>query len=127
MTWLILVSVALGIVLGWLTHGALQIPGFVENICFAILLFAVGYSLGRDRTLWSRIKAEGLRMLAIPASVLVGTLAGGVAAAWLLHLQLRTTLATSAGMGWYSLAALLLNQGAGLASGNLGLSCQCIS
>lgn len=119
MTWLVLTSVAVGICVGWLTHSGFQIPGFVENICFAVLLFAVGYSLGQDKTLWARIRAEGMWMLVIPASVVLGTLAGGLAAAFILHLEVRTTLAASAGMGWYSLAAILLNQGVGPQAGTL--------
>lgn len=119
MTWLILSSVILGIFVGWLSHGAFRVPSGIENIIFAILLLAIGYSLGQDRSLWPRIKSQGLRMMAIPASVLVGTLAGGLAAAWVLHIGLRIALATSAGMGWYSLAAILLNQGSGAQAGTL--------
>jgi uncharacterized membrane protein YbjE (DUF340 family) len=66
-------------------------------IIFAILLLAVGYSLGQDGTLWPRIKSEGLRMMAIPASVLIGTLAGGLLAAFVLQAGLRIVIATSAG------------------------------
>lgn len=110
MSLILLGTLTIGVVLGWLVSGHFPIPGSLESAVFAVMLLAIGVDLGQDRQLWQRIVQAGWRMLLFPLNVLVGTLCGCLLAAFLLHANTGETMAIGAGFGWYSLAALLLNE-----------------
>ena len=79
---------------------------FVENtehiltagLC--LLLFMVGIDIGRQGTVISDIRKNGLRILTVPLFVILGTLAGAAAAALLTGMALRDSAAVAAGLGW---------------------------
>ena len=89
---------------------------FVENtehiltagLC--LLLFMVGIDIGRQGTVISDIRKNGLRILTVPLFVILGTLAGAAAAALLTGMALRDSAAVAAGLGWYSLAPIILSE-----------------
>lgn len=110
MTYLLLTTLCVGVTLGWLTGGRFNIPTDVESAVFALMLFAIGLDLGRDKMIWRRILQAGWRMLLFPLNVLIGTLCGCLVANIILHGHITTTMAIGAGFGWYSLAAVLLNE-----------------
>ena len=58
------------------------------------------------------IRDAGLRILAVPATVIVATLAASAACSLFLPVSLRECLAIGAGFGWYSLApGIIMDQG----------------
>ncbi|MCL6517603.1 lysine exporter LysO family protein [Alicyclobacillus sp.] len=118
MTALLLATLAVGMFAGWLTHGAVRMPPSAETALFAVMLFGIGVQLGRDPALWRRIRHAGWRMLLFPVTTVAGSLTGAAAAAPLIGQPVRDALAVGAGLGWYSLAAVLTGQsaGAGLAA-----------
>lgn len=60
--------------------------------------------LGLDGTVIANFRRVGLRILAFPAAVIIGTLIGALAVCPLLALSLRECLAVGCGFGWYTLA-----------------------
>lgn len=80
----------------------------VIRIALCALLVFVGLDLGIKGGLLENFKAVGLRVLAVPAAVIAGTLASSAVIGLFLPVGVKTSLAIGAGMGWYSLAAGML-------------------
>ena len=76
--------------------------GIKLGLC--LLLIFVGMDLGLDGTVIANFRRVGLRILAFPAAVILGTLIGALAVCPLLALSLRECLAVGCGFGWYTLA-----------------------
>lgn len=72
------------------------------------LLVFVGLDLGIRGDLFVQFKTVGIRVMAVPAAVIAGTLAASAVIGLFLPLGVKTSLAVGAGMGWYSLAAGML-------------------
>jgi uncharacterized membrane protein YbjE (DUF340 family) len=72
-------------------------------------LFSIGFDLASDRTVWQRFRRLGWRVLSVPAAGAVGSLAGVLLGALILHLGPWEALSVGAGFGWYSLSGVLLS------------------
>lgn len=110
MSIILLVTLVIGMAFGWLNLGHFPFLSGAESAIFAIMLCAIGLHLGQDRQLWQRILQAGWRMLLFPLNIVIGTLLGCLLAAFVLRAPPGETMAIGAGYGWYSLAALLLNE-----------------
>ncbi len=84
-----------------------------------ILLFSVGIDMGLNREVFGRIKEMGFKILLIPLGVIVGSLCGGVIASFFANLSVREGLAISAGLGWYSLAGILITEAGNPTAGTI--------
>ncbi len=84
---------------------------FAALCALYVMLFAVGMGTGFDIRSWRVLAELRARILLVPAAVLAGTFAGGVAA-WLIigDMSLRDVTAVSAGLGYYSLSSVLLSR-----------------
>ena len=105
----IVAAVAAGMAVGYFflsDHAAWC--GTVIDFGLYLLLFLVGIDMGRQGTVLRDIKAAGLKVLLVPAAVLLGTLLLAAPAGLLLPLSIKDAVAASAGLGWYSLAPTLL-------------------
>lgn len=113
MTIIILVSVTVGMLLGYFVvreafaanmaafdHAA----GLAIKIGLCMLLVFVGLDLGLEGTVIANFKTVGLRVLAIPLAVVIGTLAASFISSLFLDLSTREALAIGAGLGWYTFA-----------------------
>ncbi len=79
-----------------------------------LLMFMVGMGAGADPTAFIIIRKHGFRLALLPLAVVIGTLAGVLAAALLWPaLPIRESLAVGAGFGYYSLSSLLIRELAG--------------
>jgi uncharacterized membrane protein YbjE (DUF340 family) len=107
---LVVICVCLGLLLGWLSDGGLKIPNGVEFAAFSAMLFGVGLELGQDQTVWHRLRRGGWKMFLFPINVVVGSWIGGAFAGIILGLSVHVAIAVASGFGWYSLAAVLMNQ-----------------
>ncbi len=76
----------------------------------ALLVFAAGIEIGRNKTAFGQLKKFGWKIGAVPLAIVVGTLAGAALAAGILNLPLHEVLAVGAGLGWYSLSGILIAQ-----------------
>ena len=113
MTVIILVSVIIGMLAGYFvvrrvfdsnmdTFDYIAALGIKIGLC--LLLVFVGIDLGIEGTVVKNFKAVGLRILAIPAAVAIGTLLASFVMSFFTELTTREAMAVGAGFGWYSLA-----------------------
>ncbi|MFA5638352.1 MAG: lysine exporter LysO family protein [Anaerovoracaceae bacterium] len=108
----IVVSVVLGVLFGrflmpevfYLVSGDLLIVG----LC--VLLFFVGIDLGRDGTVVASFKKVGARILVFPFAIILGTLVSAFLISLVLPITARESMAVSAGLGWYTLAPIILSE-----------------
>lgn len=102
----------LGLMLG--VTGTL--PGIFQNPDLSVyalyaLLFLVGFGLGSDDRLPAMIRQINLKILLIPAGIVIGSLGGaGAVSVFFPDLGLKEALAVVSGFGYYSLSSILLTQ-----------------
>lgn len=119
MTLLIVCCVAAGILCGYFVCKNLfafdvfnAAAGTAITIELCVLLVFVGLDLGLEGQVFSNFKKVGIKIVAIPIAIAIGTLAGGAAAGLFLPLPLNESVAVSAGLAWYSMgSAILLDAG----------------
>ena len=116
MTLLIVGGVIAGIIVGYFVCGKI----FTDTVAFeaglslaitiglCVLLIFVGLDLGIEGQVINNFKNAGLRILALPVAVALGTMAGAVVCSVLLPVSMGESLAIGCGFGWYSLGAGIL-------------------
>lgn len=115
----ILCAFSLGIVLalcgltpGWTSDSALA------SYALYLLVFTVGIGLGADLRAFRIIRDLHVKILAVPVCIVLASGAGALAAAAILPgLSARDALCVGAGLGYYSLASILIEN-----SGNSALA-----
>ena len=113
----------LGILLGlprvlptWLTDGQVGL-----YVVYGLVLL-VGVGLGGEGRFWQAMRDIDRRLIVLPVSIGVGSLAGTALASLAFpRLDLRTALAVGSGMGWYSLSSVVIGQLRGETLGALAL------
>ena len=102
---------------GWLPE---DFPmGEITKWGLYVLLVCVGFGLGMDEGFFASLKTLPLRSLLLPLVTIVGSLAGGLLAWWVVSLMhttapgLADTLAVTSGFGYYSLSSVLLDEARG--------------
>ncbi|HDD31705.1 MAG TPA: DUF340 domain-containing protein, partial [Thermococcus litoralis] len=98
--YLVVSSLLLGMLVGKYT--TLDFGNLYEFMLY-LLIFTIGIDIGKSKGLREELKKLGKLSLLLPASTVVGSLAGGFLASLLLKVPLKWGLAISAGFGWYSL------------------------
>lgn len=119
MTLLIVCCVAAGILCGYFVCRNLftfdvfnAAAGTAITIELCVLLVFVGLDLGLEGQVFANFKKVGIKIVAIPIAIAIGTLAGGAAAGLFLPIPLNESVAVSAGLAWYSMgSAILLDAG----------------
>ena len=102
---------------GWLPE---DLPmGEITKWGLYVLLVCVGFGLGMDEGFFASLKTLPVRSLLLPLVTIVGSLAGGLLAWWVVSLMhttapgLADTLAVTSGFGYYSLSSVLLDEARG--------------
>ena len=116
MTLLIVGGVVVGILTGYFVCGTIftNEAAFEAGLSWAItvglcvLLIFVGLDLGLEGQVINNFKNAGLRILAIPVAIALGTMAGAIVCSVLLPVSMGESLAIGCGFGWYSLGAGIL-------------------
>ncbi|HUX55453.1 MAG TPA: lysine exporter LysO family protein [Bacteroidales bacterium] len=86
------------------------------------LMFFVGVSIGSDKNSWSVIKKVKFKILLVPLSVIIGTLAGvSIISVFVRDISLRDSLAIGSGFGYYSLSSIFISKIAGSVQGVVAL------
>ena len=119
MTIMIVCCVTAGILVGYFVCRNLfdfeqfnAAAGTAITIGLCVLLIFVGLDLGLEGQVISNFKKVGIKIVAIPIAIAIGTLAGGALAGLVLPLPLNESVAVSAGLAWYSMgSAILLDAG----------------
>lgn len=83
---------------------------YIFNICLILLLFLMGLIFGMDRKAVSQLRHVGIRILAFPFSIALGSIAGGLVGALLLRVNIYASMGVCAGCGWYTLTGPLAGQ-----------------
>ena len=112
MTKVVIGSVGVGALLGYffLPEGFLPVSEYIIIVGLSGLLFFVGMDIGMQGTVIKNIKKAGARILMFPLAAVFGTLGGAAFASLILPITLNESLAVGSGMGWYSLAPLIIDQ-----------------
>lgn len=116
-----LIMLALGIALGVAAPGSalVRVLGDASEPVLWVLMALVGIGVGMHRGLVASIREHHLKMLVIPAGVVVGSLVGGALAALPLGFTVREGMAAASGLGWYSLAGVTIESAAGAELGGI--------
>ncbi len=125
MTLMIIGIVTLGILSGYFVFRNIfggfnqfnSIAATAISIELCILLIFVGIDTGLSGEIIDNFKMVGLRALAIPLAVVIGTMAGAVVMGLILPLSMKEALGIGAGFGWYSLAPALIMDAGMLSAG----------
>ena len=89
-----------------------------EVILYALMFF-VGISVGGSRGLLGKLRQYHVRVLIIPAGIVVGSVVGGLVCAPLVGMSLPTGAAVASGLGWYSLSGVMMTDIAGAQVGSI--------
>lgn len=94
----------------------------LPTILLLVLTFVVGIDMSRDRAYISDMKRHSIWVFVLPTLVAAGSLAGAcVAVLFLKDVTLRQSLLVSAGLGYYSLASILIATHYSAALGSIAL------
>lgn len=74
----------------------------VVGLC--VMLAFVGFSLGLDGTVISKLKETGIKVILVPMMLVLGTTAGGVIFSLTSSFSIKEGLAICWGFGWYTYA-----------------------
>ena len=102
----------LGIVFGALgfADGAAVFLTEHSDLVLCLLMFSVGISVGLNRSVFRSLRSYHIRILIIPAGIILASVAGGAIAGALLGIPLAGGMAVAGGLGWYSLSGVLVGE-----------------
>ncbi|WP_281656017.1 lysine exporter LysO family protein [Eggerthella sinensis] len=121
-----MIAVAVGALALGVAYGLAGVPlapvdfvaGHSEAVLFALMFF-VGISVGGSRGLVGKLRQYHVRVLIIPAGIVAGSVAGGLVCAPLAGMSLPEGAAVASGLGWYSLAGVMMTDIAGAQVGSI--------
>ena len=124
----ILAALILGCAAGYANNNFLNaVPNtLVSDQLFTValiaLLFVFGFSFALDKNAVKKMRKSGLRIVAFPLLVALGSLLGGLVAGFILQISLGGAMAVSSGYGWYTLSGPMMGQLLGTKWGTLGFT-----
>lgn len=121
MIWIVLTSLALGVLCGQLDLLS-PLTGWLityMDTLILLLVLLVGVSLSGSRDIFARIRAYGPRILALPCAVIAASLLSGPVCCLLTGVGLREGMTIVSGLGWSSLAGIVVTELAGAEMGAL--------
>tara|TARA_Y100001933_G_scaffold245399_1_gene276162 strand:- start:2 stop:598 length:597 start_codon:yes stop_codon:yes gene_type:complete len=119
MTLMIFAVVILGILFGY----AFIPPEFlasmdqISTLLLGLLIFSVGIDIGGNKGALKDIKSKSKMLGGLTSAVIIGSAIGGLITGLIFRHPANTSLAISAGYGWYSLSGILLKN---MASAEIG-------
>ncbi len=119
---LMILSVITGTLLaqnGLLPYYLSQYSSDITDYALYLLLFIVGFDIGRDTDALKKLFTADRYAFLIPLGTIIGTLAGGLAASVVLQMNTKYALAVASGFGWYSLSAVIISKSAGSDLGSI--------
>lgn len=109
-TILVFASVLMGIVAGLFVVPETIIADIdsISTLLLGLLLFSVGIDIGSNRNALSGLKEKAKMVITLVSAVILGSILGGLIMAFMYKESANTSLAITAGYGWYSLSAIML-------------------
>lgn len=86
----------------------IDLAGNGIRVGLSLLLFLIGFDMGREGTFIRDFKDAGAKVIVFPLAVAVGTLAGAFVCSFIVPGSIREALAIGAGFGWYSFAPVVI-------------------
>ena len=110
----ILLALGSGGMVGWgiLPDGSVESLDLLIQILLCVLVFSAGIDVGVNWPVMQELLRKGHQIIWVPVVITLGTLAGGVIAAYLVGLRVWDTLAIVSAMGWYTLAGPMVTEAA---------------
>lgn len=110
MTKKILFSVTLGAIIGFLfiPEVFLKYIGTIMDFGLCALLFFVGIDLGRNKEIFVQMKEIGLRVIALPLVVAMGSIFGAVLVGMFFGYTPSKSAAVGSGFAWYTLSPIII-------------------
>lgn len=121
MVLLALAALVLGVVWGSFGPAGTPLDLISDNseLILYALMFFVGISIGLNKTILQKIREYHIKVFIIPFGIVVGSVAAGVVCGLLTGVGVRNGAAIAGGMGWYSLAGVMLTEMAGAQMGSV--------
>lgn len=122
LVWIMPGSIVVGIIIGFVFKEFFQESLLDSLLTFAliILYICVGISQGATEGIFRYLKKLGLRILILPASILIGSLTGGILAAALLDIRPEASILAAGGMSFYSITGAYMTKAYGIEIGTYG-------
>ena len=114
-------ALALGVAYGLSGLALVPVDALAEHsdLVLYALMACVGVSVGGSRGLLGKLRQYHVRVLVIPAGIVAGSVLGGLACAPLAGMSLLEGAAVASGLGWYSLAGVMMTDIAGAQVGSI--------
>ena len=80
------------------------------NLGLFLLLFIIGYNMGREGTVLANVRKVGPRILIFPFFVIAGAAFAAVICCFMLEITMQEALAISAGFGWFSFMHCIMRE-----------------
>ena len=114
-------ALALGVAYGLSGLALVPVDALAEHsdLVLYALMACVGVSVGGSRGLLGKLRQYHVRVLVIPAGIVAGSVLGGLACAPLAGMSLPEGAAVASGLGWYSLAGVMMTDIAGAQVGSI--------
>ena len=94
----------------------------VSYYALCLLMFCVGITIGCDSQVFGKLRKLDPKIMLLPLSTVLGTLAGCAVVAWLLpERHLTSCLAIGSGFGYYSLSSIFITEMKGAELGTIAL------
>ncbi len=90
------------------------------DITLNVTIFFIGIGIGLNKRIFIELKKIGGKILILPMGTILGSLLGGLVTGIILNRSISLSLAISAGFGWYSISAGILNRFAGADIATIG-------
>jgi uncharacterized membrane protein YbjE (DUF340 family) len=122
----ILAALGLGVVAGYLNNNYVNlinnrwVSGYLFDFSLVLLLFVMGFVFGADKGFLIKLRKAGLRILGVPFSIALSSIAGGLVGGYVVGISVVGAMAVTSGFGWYTLAGPLVGQLFGADLGALG-------
>ena len=109
---LAVLALVLGVLVGTFDVQNFLLDALVSNkdLVLYLLMFSVGMSIGLHKGIIKKIKEYHVKILIIPAGIIVGTLLGGVLLSMVTKYNVGESTSVVSGLGWYSLSGILMTE-----------------
>lgn len=111
MTYIILIALICGMLSGYfiLPNSIVSSLDNISSFALNLLILSVGIDLGVNKEVFKSIKKTGFIILLVPLSIIIGSLVGGIISGLIYKMPVNSSLAISAGFGWYSLSGIIIS------------------
>lgn len=82
--------------------------GNALTVVLCVLILIIGFDMGISGTVVNNLKQTGIRVLAFPLAIIIGTLVMGIAGGMAFGFSFKESAAIAAGFGWYSYAPAVI-------------------